>query len=117
MRKRRPKTTKRKAEIANAMNVINAFVETRFDVPSATQTDRTDDRLLDPETTARMLGVSKKTLANWRVSGTNELPYTKVGSRVRYRNQDVRDFLLRQSRRSTTETSNMNSPMSTHMAL
>ena len=103
MRNRRPKMTKRKAEIANAMNVINAFVEAKFVVPCATQTDRIDDRLLDPETTARMIGVSKKTLANWRTSGVVPLAYIKVGSRIRYRNEIVRDFLLQNSKTSTSD--------------
>lgn len=45
--------------------------------------------LLTPDQVAAELGVSRRTLAAWRSSRRNYLPYVKVGNRVRYRQQDV----------------------------
>ncbi|WP_082045737.1 MULTISPECIES: helix-turn-helix domain-containing protein [Pseudomonas] len=49
--------------------------------------------LLTPEQVAAALGLSHRTLAAWRSSRRNPLPYVKVGSRVRYRRQDVASYL------------------------
>ncbi len=45
--------------------------------------------LLTPDQVAAALGLSHRTLAAWRSSKRNPFPYVKVGSRVRYRQQDV----------------------------
>lgn len=45
--------------------------------------------LLTPDQVANILGLSHRTLAAWRSSHRNKLPYVKVGSRIRYRRQDV----------------------------
>ena len=58
--------------------------------------------LLTPVQTAKILGVSKKTLANWRVAGTNGLPHVSIGGRVRYDSLDVRNFITRSRRTSTS---------------
>ena len=49
--------------------------------------------LLTPDQVAAALGLSLRTLAAWRSSRRNPLPYVKVGSRVRYRRQDVAAWL------------------------
>ncbi len=49
--------------------------------------------LLTPDQVAAALGLSHRTLAAWRSSRRNPLPYVKVGSRVRYRRQDVAAWL------------------------
>ena len=54
--------------------------------------------LLDPEQVAEALGVSPKTLNVWRCTGRYDLPFVKVGSRVRYRRADVEAFLERRTR-------------------
>lgn len=49
--------------------------------------------LLTPDQLAAALGLSHRTLAAWRSNRRNPLPYVKVGSRVRYRRQDVAAWL------------------------
>ena len=51
--------------------------------------------LWPPLKTAQALGVSVRTLATWRSSGRQTLPYVKVGRLVRYRQKDVRAWLQR----------------------
>jgi len=58
--------------------------------------------LLTTEQVAAILGLSNRTLATWRSSGRNPLPYIKVGSRVRYQRQDVMAWL--ESRRTNADT-------------
>ena len=57
--------------------------------------------LMTPEHAAHVLGVSIRTLAAWRSGGRNTLPYVKVGRLVRYRAQDIADWLQANLRRST----------------
>lgn len=45
--------------------------------------------LLTPDQAAAALGLSHRTLAAWRSSRRNPLPWVKVGSRVRYRRSDL----------------------------
>ncbi|TAY80974.1 helix-turn-helix domain-containing protein [Rhizobium ruizarguesonis] len=52
---------------------------------------------------AEYLGVSQKTLANWRCSGTRGLQYVQVGSRILYRQNDLDDFILNSRKSSTSE--------------
>lgn len=56
--------------------------------------------LLTPEQVATALSVSHRTLAAWRSTRRNPLPYVKVGRLVRYRRQDVAAWL--ESQRHTT---------------
>lgn len=53
--------------------------------------------LLTPDQVATALGLSHRTLAAWRSNRRNPLPYVKVGSRVRYRRQDVAAWLESQT--------------------
>ncbi|MCB1822512.1 MAG: helix-turn-helix domain-containing protein [Candidatus Competibacteraceae bacterium] len=54
--------------------------------------------LLDPDQVAEILGVSTKTLNVWRCTGRYNLPFVKVGSRVKYRPSDVDVFVQRRTR-------------------
>jgi hypothetical protein len=55
--------------------------------------ERSPDDLLTEKEVASHLGVKPNTLASWRVTGLQPLPYTKVGNRVRYRWGDVLAYL------------------------
>jgi hypothetical protein len=46
------------------------------------------NRLLTPAEVAEYLGVTPETLAVWWCTHRYVLPYTKIGTRVRYRIQD-----------------------------
>ncbi|MBD3619663.1 MAG: helix-turn-helix domain-containing protein [Chromatiales bacterium] len=49
--------------------------------------------LLPPDEVAEILGVSTGTLMVWRSTGRYNLPFVKVGGRVRYRRADVEHFI------------------------
>ena len=61
------------------------------------------DKLLSPKQASTTLGVSQKTLANWRCSGTQRLPHIKVGSRIFYRSADVYACIINSSKQSTSD--------------
>lgn len=67
--------------------------------PSATD-------LLTPDQVAATLGLSHRTLAAWRSSRRNPLPYVKVGSRVRYRPKDVSTWLESHTHRAAATARN-----------
>jgi len=54
------------------------------------------DKLLTPEEVAEMLGIAIHTLAVWRSEGREDLPYIKVGRRVRYEQIAVSNYVDRQ---------------------
>ena len=54
--------------------------------------------LLSPEETARMLGISAGTLSVWRCTGRYSLPYIKIGGCVKYKQEDLNNFIERQTR-------------------
>ncbi|WP_084205733.1 helix-turn-helix domain-containing protein [Thiomicrorhabdus chilensis] len=58
-------------------------------------------KLLSPSETAQLLGVTVGTLAVWRTTGRHDLPFTKVGGRVFYLNEDV-DLWLESRKRTCT---------------
>ncbi|MCU0118579.1 helix-turn-helix domain-containing protein [Pseudomonas sp. B2M1-30] len=74
----------------------------QFITPLSTST--TD--LLTPDQVAATLGLSHRTLAAWRSSRRNPLPYVKVGSRVRYRPKDVSTWLESRTHRSAASVRN-----------
>lgn len=56
------------------------------------------ERLLTPDETAELLGVTSHTLSVWRCTARYPLPYVKVGSRaVRYKLADVQRFIDEQT--------------------
>lgn len=50
-------------------------------------------RLIPPEETATILGVTPGTLSVWRSTGRYGLPFVKSGGRVMYRIEDLRAFI------------------------
>lgn len=57
--------------------------------------------LLPPEQAAHVLGLSVKTLATWRSTGRNALPFIRCGARIRYRRSDLAAWLLARQSTST----------------
>jgi hypothetical protein len=51
------------------------------------------DRLLDPITAARLLGVTPRTLQDWRSTQRTLLPYVRIGGRVHYRRSTLEQFV------------------------
>ncbi|KGO35170.1 MAG: helix-turn-helix domain-containing protein [Desulfoprunum sp.] len=54
---------------------------------------RATDKLLTQEQAAELLGVLPKTLQAWRTTQRYPLKFVKVGRCVRYRLQDLADFI------------------------
>jgi excisionase family DNA binding protein len=54
---------------------------------------RNTDRLLTQEQAAELLGVLPKTLQAWRTTRRYPLRFVKVGRCVRYKPEDVADFI------------------------
>jgi hypothetical protein len=50
-------------------------------------------RLLTEDQTAAILQVSPGTLSVWRSTGRYNLPFVKIGRKVRYRAGDLRQFI------------------------
>lgn len=59
--------------------------------------------LLDSTQAAAFLGLSPKTLANWRVSGQQSLPYRRIGSAIRYQYSDLQVFADNSKRLNTSQ--------------
>jgi hypothetical protein len=55
------------------------------------------EKLLTPFEAANVLSVSPATLAIWRSTGRYSLPFTKIGSLVRYRPSDLARFIASRS--------------------
>ena len=58
-------------------------------------------KLLTADEASRHLGLTTATLAVWRCTGRYNLPYIKIGSRVRYRLEDIETFLRERTRLHT----------------
>lgn len=59
--------------------------------------------LLSAKQAAAVLGLSAKTLSNWRVSGKHPLKYCRIGGAIRYLYSDVQSFANGNKRTSTSE--------------
>lgn len=53
--------------------------------------------LISTEQAAKYLGVSTRTLANWRCFGTPNIPYSKIGRIIRYRLEDLDAYIEKHS--------------------
>lgn len=54
----------------------------------------TPNQLLDTKSVSQMLGISHKSLANSRNTGTGiQIPFIKMGRLVRYRLSDVEEYI------------------------
>lgn len=56
--------------------------------------------LVDDKTAAAILDVSPGTLSVWRSTGRYNLPFLKIGSKVRYRIADIEAWMERRTRES-----------------
>ena len=56
--------------------------------------------LFDPSQAATFLGIAVQTMARWRVEGGGP-PYLKLGSRVRYDQPDLLEWVCERRRSST----------------
>lgn len=74
--------------------------------PTENRDERDGDALLVPQRAAGMLGVSKNTLANWRVDGRGPR-YIKLGasrtSAIRYKRSDIEAYIALMTRSSTAD--------------
>lgn len=50
-------------------------------------------QLLNTENAAQEIGLKPATLVHWRCTGKGDLPYIKIGGRIRYRRSDVMAWL------------------------
>lgn len=50
-------------------------------------------KLLTCEQAAEILGLKVQTLASWRLNQRHGLPFIRVGRSIRYREQDLLDWL------------------------
>jgi len=66
-------------------------------------TAQCDQLFLDDHQTAQVLGISVKTLRNWRFTGKVTLPYRKFGGSVRYSKADVLAWADAQTKHNTSE--------------
>jgi hypothetical protein len=57
------------------------------------RTDHSPEPLLTPGQVARHLHIEEKTLAMWRSTRPQPLAFVKLGGVVRYRQQDVEEFI------------------------
>lgn len=64
--------------------------------------ERSASKVLSAKAAAEALGVSAKTLANWRVSGIGP-KFVKLGSRVLYRQVHLNAFLEERTVSSTSQ--------------
>jgi excisionase family DNA binding protein len=49
--------------------------------------------LLDDHQASNYLGLKKGTLSVWRSTGRYQIPFVKIGSKVRYRQSDLDEWL------------------------
>ncbi|BAS67780.1 helix-turn-helix domain-containing protein [Bathymodiolus septemdierum thioautotrophic gill symbiont] len=58
-------------------------------------------KLLTSKQAADYICVAPDTLAVWRCTGRYNIPYIKIGSKVRYREQNLDEFLDERTQRRT----------------
>ena len=54
---------------------------------------RDEFRLINTKKAAELLGVAEGTLMNWRSSQAVEIPFVRIGARIRYRLKDVKQWI------------------------
>lgn len=60
---------------------------------SAIPSDPNPNQLLDTNQAAQLLGLSPHTLCVWRLDGRYNLPYLKIGRKIKYRRSDLLAWL------------------------
>jgi predicted DNA-binding transcriptional regulator AlpA len=71
-------------------------------IPQTPQTIKEIDPLLNEHEAAAPLGVSVRTLQNWRLRGGGP-PYQKLGSAVRYSTSKLHEWIECRSRMNTSD--------------
>jgi hypothetical protein len=64
---------------------------------------KTDYLLIDDKEASKILHTTAETLAVWRCTGRYDLPYVKLGRKVRYKLKDVHDFIDRRTHNLASE--------------
>ena len=64
-----------------------------------------DSALVGQPQAAEFLDLSEQALQIWRTTGRYDLPYCKIGRKVRYRMGDLRQFIEKRMRKHTGEKS------------
>lgn len=59
------------------------------------------EKLLTPKDASIYLGLSIGTLAVWRTTGRHELPFIKIGGRVRYKVEDLDNWVTSRTKTIT----------------
>jgi hypothetical protein len=85
-----------------ALLILNAKIAKKHSLPMQASGSPSEN-LLAPEVAARALGITVKTLANWRCLGTKGLSFVRVGGRIMYRQNEVDAFILAGKRSSTSD--------------
>jgi excisionase family DNA binding protein len=83
--------------VCNQCHALGAFSK-RVDTAFVTEVNARSEMTVQPEllTTreaAKFLGITPGTLAVWRCETRYSIPYVSVGSRIRYRPEDLNKFL------------------------
>lgn len=60
-------------------------------------------KMLRTEEAAKVLGVTKSTLESWRCRGGVELPFVQYGRAIRYREEDLDQFIESRVRQNTSQ--------------
>jgi predicted site-specific integrase-resolvase len=60
-----------------------------------------NSRLLSRKETADILEVKQQTLAVWACNGRYDLKFVKIGKRVLYKSEDIKEFIERNTKTST----------------
>lgn len=75
-----------------SLSFLNLFPSKKESKKSRRSPEYKPDDLLDTLQAARVLGLSKKTLNNWRSSGIHNLQYSRIGGAIRYQYRDLIAF-------------------------
>lgn len=81
-------------ELADMKEIINRIADGQFQpvaVDELREPEKDQDELIDSKEAATILGVSTRTVQNYREAGT--LTYYQMGGAIRFRRSDIRDFL------------------------
>ena len=57
--------------------------------------------LLDSRQASKYLGLKNGTLSVWRSTGRYQIPFVKIGSKVRYRESDLDEWLESRTHKAT----------------
>lgn len=80
----------------------NKTIPSLADVLNSDSPNYNPNFLIEPDVAGQALDVSSGTLSVWRSTGRYNLPFVKVGRKVRYRAGDVLAFIERRTQTQTT---------------